>query len=106
MILKIIKELLKNHLGYVIAINATNPEKLEPCGLKVLGSEYLSLVTQKELRIHIPYFRILSIFEDDNGGSVTYEKGLIGTAQAKLVIHIEHMIIYKGAIGFGFQTPV
>ena len=101
-----IKELLKKHVGYVVAINATDPEKIEICGLKSLNSEYLSLVTQKELLIHIPYSRILNIVEGNNGGAVTYKKGLVGTAQAKIVIHIEHMIIYKGATSFGFQVPV
>jgi hypothetical protein len=101
-----IQDLLKKHVGYVIAINATDPEKLESCGLKTVGTEYFSVVTQKELLIHIPYARLLSIVEDNNGGPVIIKKGLIGSAQSKLVIHIEHMIIYKGATSFGFQVPI
>ena len=101
-----IQELLKRHVGFVIAINATDPEKLESCGLKSVGAEYFSIVTQKELLIHSPYAKLLSIVEDNNGGAVTIKKSLIGNAQTKLVIHIEHMIIYKGATSFGFQVPI
>jgi len=41
-----IQDLLKNHVGYVIAINATDPEKLESCGLKSASKEFFSIVIQ------------------------------------------------------------
>jgi len=104
--MEMIQDLLKNHIGYVIAINATDPEKLESCGLKSVGKEFFSIVTQKELLIHIPYAKVLNIVESNNGGAVTIKKGLMTNAQAKLVIHIEHMIIYKGATSVGFQVPL
>lgn len=100
------KDLLSSHVGYVIAVNPINPEKLESCGLKSVSDEYFSVVTQKNLLLHIPYTRILSVVENNEGGGVKISTGIIGNAQARLVIHVEHMIVYKGATSFGFQVPI
>ncbi len=100
------QNLLNDHVGYVIAINATDPERLESCGLKSVSKEYFSVVTQKDLLIHIPYSRVLSAVQSNDGSAVEIKKGLVGSVKARFVIHIEHMIIYKGATSFGFQVPV
>lgn len=100
-----LKDILTKHVGYVVAINATNPEKLESCGLKEAGDDCFSVVTQKGLLIHIPYSRILSVVENNEGGPLKVG-GMFSSAKTLAVIHIEHMVIYKGAIGFGFQIPV
>ncbi len=100
-----LKEILAEHVGFVIAINALAPEKLESCGLKSVGEDCFSVVTQKGLLLHIPYIRILNIVENNDGGSVKVSSGLMSSASARAVVHIEHMIIYKGAVGFGFSLP-
>jgi len=99
------KRVLSKHVGYVVAINATDPSKLEPCGLKTADEDFFSVVTQKDLLVHIPYNRILSAVESNEGAGVNVGAGFSKKAY-KLVIHIEHMIIYKGSTGFGFQVPL
>lgn len=99
------KSVLNKHVGYVVAINATEPSKLEPCGLKAADDEFFSVVTVKDLLIHIPYSRILSAVESSESGGVNVNNGFSKKAFG-LVIHIEHMIIYKGSTGFGFQVPI
>ncbi len=96
---------IEKFVGYMVAINATDPEKLQTCGLKSISGDHFSVVTQKGLLIHIPYSRILSIVEDNEGGIVNIGS-TFNKATARVVIHIEHMIIYKGSTGFGFQVPV
>lgn len=99
------KDLLKEHIGYVVAINPIEPEKLESCGLKSVGSEYFSVVTQKGLLVHVPYSKVLSVIENNEGGGVNIKASMFGNKKVRLVIYVEHMIIYKGATGFGFQLP-
>jgi hypothetical protein len=96
---------LEKFVGYMVAINATDPEKLQTCGLKSISDDHFSVVTQKGLLIHIPYSRILSIVEDNEGGTLNIGS-TFNKATARVVVHIEHMIIYKGSTGFGFQVPV
>lgn len=101
---EMIKDILLQHKGYIIAINATNPERLESCGVKEVGEQLFSIITQNDLLIHIPYSRILSIVENSEGGAVKIKSGF-SNSTARVVVHIEHMIIYKGSTGFGFQVP-
>lgn len=100
-----IHSLLNEHVEYMIAINATDPVKLESCGLKSVNTEYFSVVTQKGLLVHIPLSRIISIIENNEGGGVKVGGGF-NKAVARVVVQVEHMIVYNGGSAIGFSTPI
>jgi hypothetical protein len=100
-----IGSILKKYVGYVVVINAIDPSKMESCGLKGIDDDYFSVVTQKDLLIHIPYSRILSIIEGNDGASVKIPSGFKKVA-FQVIIQIEYMIIYKGSTSYGLQVPV
>ena len=99
------KSILDKYVGYIVTVNATNPDKLESCGLKSINNNFFSIVTQKNLLMHFPYSRILSVVEPHEGENVNISSGFSQTP-VRVVIHIEHMMIYNGAVRFGFQIPV
>jgi len=98
-----LKEILAKHVGYVIAINAIAPEKLESCGLNSVGEDCFSVVTQKGLLLHIPYIRIIKIIENNEDGPVKVRAGVMSSASARAVVHVEHMIIYQGVVASEFS---
>ncbi len=98
------RSVLSKHVGFIVAINATKPTTWDVCGLKAADEEFFSVVTQGDLLMHVPYSRILSATESHEGEGVRITTAS-GAKAFKLVIEIEHMIIYKGGTAVGFSMP-
>lgn len=93
-----LQRILDKYVGYVVAINATDPNRLETCGLKAAGGNFFSVVTQNDLLIHVPYSRLISIVENNKKEPLKISKGF-GSVSAQVVIYVEHMLVEKGSTG-------
>lgn len=85
-----LKAVFERYIGSWIYLNYDDPTKTREAELVDAQQEFFTVRTKatNELR-RIPYTQILQIVEDANGGLPT--------------VLIFHLVIYKGAIGFGFS---
>lgn len=93
-----LQTVLDKYVGYVVAINATDPNRLESCGLKAVEGSFFSVVTKNDWLIHVPYSRLISIVENNKKEPLKISKGF-GSVSAQVVIYVEHMLVEKGSIG-------
>lgn len=94
------KDLLSPYIGKSIGINLIDPSKFQQCVLSNANIDFFS-VRHGEILTHIPYQHLLRVTQSTNGGMV--KTGSILGFQAAIFIEVFHMVIYKGAVGFGIS---
>ncbi len=82
---------LELHKGESISINLLEPTKFEYLTLRHAGIDHF-IVSLNEMLHRIPYTQVLNTAENFRSGA--------------LVVTINHLVIYKGAVGFGMSIPL
>lgn len=82
------KPILERYKEKKIRINVSDPVKSEEMTLFLVADDYFGVVDQSNgFRAYFPYNAILGVYEGMNG---------------VLQININHFVLYKGSVGFGF----
>jgi hypothetical protein len=95
--------LMLPYVGQKIGINIEDPSKLQLCPLIAVSDEFFT-VSNKGMKVHFPYRQVLRVMEGDAGSKLT--TGKYFGVEARLFIEIFHLVVYKGAIGFGMSIPL
>lgn len=101
-----LQDILIPYIGRSIAINLTNPEKLEKVTLMNASDQFFTVGWDSSKLTHIPYSQVLSITEAGQGASL--KSGILFGVEAPIFVEIFHMLIYKKgtSYGFGVITPL
>ena len=83
------KPILERYKEKMININVTDPVKTEIMTLFLVADDYFGVVNESSgFRAYFPYTAILGVYEGMNG---------------VLQINLNHFVLYKGSVGFGFS---
>lgn len=95
---------LSAYLGGPIGINASEPKTLDYATLVEVTDDYFTvdLARKNGLRLTYPLSRVVHIAEGVGGVEVG---GLLGRRTYPLTVEVYHLIVYTGAVGFGFSLP-
>jgi hypothetical protein len=80
--------------GQIIGINHTTPNEYAKAQIVKAGDDYFS-IRSGGLYLHIPYLRVMKIQESKEW----IKPHILSQEEYNTLITIEHMIIYKGAVG-------
>ena len=83
------KPILERYKEKKIHINITDAIKTEVMTLLIVDDDYFGVVNESTgFRAYFPYTAVLGVYEGMNG---------------ELQINLNHFVLYKGSVGFGFM---
>jgi hypothetical protein len=85
-----IGRLIAAHLGLSVMLNYTAPDAFEEMQLVKVTDEFFTTRTKEGFSLHTPISQIIQMVEN----------------QKVLLIRVNHLVLYKGAIGFGISFPL
>jgi hypothetical protein len=90
--------LMHRYIGKRVAINLNDPMKMTQALLFRADKDCFAVLDSSGIRHYFPYNQVIKVSEAKDGELVV--SGLSGGAPLAIVVF--HLIVYKGAIGFGF----
>lgn len=97
-----IANVFSRYMNSMIGVNYRNPEKYEAVILVAVSEDHFTIQEINDgLLYHFPFRAVLAVVEPQPGDSVS--TGAIFSKHYRLVVQVFHMVIYKGAIGVGYE---
>ncbi len=97
-----LKNLLAAYVGAEIGANLRNPASVESARLASVQEDHFVLECDGML-FHVPYSQIIKAVSAPD--RVAVKASVLGN-RYPLVLDLFHLVVYKGAIGFGLSAPL
>lgn len=93
------RESLARYVSLSVAVNLTDPVKLESVILESAQRDHFVVKTRNGFTHRLPYMQILRVVEAENSSLL---KAGVFSEPVHAIVEMFHLVVYKGSMGVGF----